>query len=83
VDNRLHGLVEVVLDLGRPLKARFSGAGMPRVARIGDVGDINKTDLKHFLSFITDFNSENRHVATLLTTRMQPPPHTPLHIQAH
>jgi hypothetical protein len=70
VDNRLHGLVEIMLDLGRPLKARFSGAGMPRVARIGDVGEINKTDLKHFLRFITDFNSENRHAAT---THMRPP----------
>ncbi len=70
-DGRLHGLVEIVLDLGRPLMARFSGPGLPRVAEIagrGGEGDnvVSEHDLDHFSNSITRFDSENRHA-----------PHTP------
>jgi hypothetical protein len=70
-DGRLHGLVEIVLDLGRPLMARFSGPGLPRVAEIAGRGGegenvVSEHDLDHFSNSITRFDSENRHA-----------PHTP------
>jgi hypothetical protein len=69
-DKRLPGLVEIVLDLGRPLMARFSGAGMPRVAQIGR-DEISALDLEQFSHTITKFDSENRHGPPV-----SPPTHT-------
>lgn len=58
-DERLWGLTELVLDLGRPPMAWFSGEGLPRVAQLGSE-EVSADDLATFCDSINGFDSENR-----------------------
>lgn len=59
-DERSWRLTEIVLDLGRPVMARFSGQGLPRVAQI-DSDEVTSEDLDTFCNSISHFDSENRY----------------------
>lgn len=55
---RLSDLIEIVLDLGRPLMVRLNGE-LPRVEKLGD-DEVTREDLDKFLQTTTNFDGENR-----------------------
>lgn len=64
-EERLDQLIEIVMDLGRPLRARFASAdGVTRSSQIGD-DEVTPEDLETFCKSITNFDNENRCIHLL------------------